>query len=187
MKQRYIHWLCVPLVAGLYGTAPVRSAESSPDFWTHLRAEVAGQGEQLQGLLKEQAQGDSQDRALQDQLEQSRRLRAMYREAVLLSELNVAWIHDQLDHWDCRLAEQKGREVENRLGELNDYGQRLDRLCADLGEDADHQRQACERQRAELEQNVNQLQDLGRRYATTCSATAPESSAPTTEGEQSWR
>ncbi|MEW8057563.1 MAG: hypothetical protein AB2796_19810, partial [Candidatus Thiodiazotropha sp.] len=89
--------------------------------------------------------------------------------------------------WDCRLAERKGQDIEIRLSELNDYGQRLDRLCGDLGANSDRQRQACERQREELAQNVDQLQALGQRYATSCAATTPQPTTPTTEGEQPWR
>jgi hypothetical protein len=166
---------------------PVHAAETSSDVWSRLQAEVAEQGERLQEQLKSQAQHDSRDQMLQDQLEQGRRLRAMYREAVLISELNVAWIHDQLDHWDCRLAERKGQDIEHRLSELADYGLRLDRLCGDLGAHSDRQRQACERQRADLAQNVDQLQALGRRYATSCAVTTPQPVTQTTEGEQPWR
>lgn len=187
MNLSPIHWLCVPLVAGLCGAFPVHAAEASSDSWTRLQAEVAEQGERFQEQLKAQSQHDSRDQTLQEQLEQGRRLRAMYREAVLLSELNVAWIHDQLDNWDCRLTEHKSREIDSRLSEFNDYGLRLDRLCADLGANSDRQRQTCERQREELAQSVSQLQALGRRYATSCAASTPQSATPTTEGEQPWR
>lgn len=187
MNLKPLHWLYVPLVAGLCGAMPAQSAETTSDSWARLRAEVAEQGERLQGQLKAQAQHDSRDQTLQDQLEQGRRLRAMYREAVLISELNVAWIHDQLDHWDCRLAERKGQDIQIRLSELADYGQRLDRLCGDLGANSDRQRQACERQREDLAQNGDQLQALGQRYATSCAASIPQPTTPTTEGEQPWR
>jgi hypothetical protein len=187
MNLNPIHWLSIPLLAGLWGAMAAQSAETTSDVWTHLQAEVVEQGEQLQERLKAQAQYDSREQTLQDQLEQSRRLRAMYREAVLISELNVAWIHDQLEHWDCRLAERKGQDIENRLSELNDYGLRLDRLCGDLGANSDRQRQACARQREELARNVDQLQALGRRYVTSCAASMPQPATPTIEGEQPWR
>lgn len=163
------------LLTGLCHAAPVLAQEPAPGPWDRLRAAVEQEGEQFQEVLQGQQQMDAEDKALQEQLGQGRRLRAMHREAVLLSELNVAWIRDELDHWDCRIAEQKVHEVETRVGELSDYGQRLDTLCGGLGADAGYQQQICKSQRAELAQAVTELEGLGQRYAAACSTTDQQS------------
>jgi hypothetical protein len=148
------------------------SAQAAPEnLWDRLHGMMAQEGAQLEQALQEQSEMDTQEAALQEQLEQGRRLRAMYREAVLLSELNVAWIYDQLDHWDCRLAEQKVREVETRIEELTDFGGRLDSLCSGLGPEAGRQQEVCARERSALAQSATALDDLGRRYALSCPGT----------------
>ena len=145
-----------------YLTPTLTLADEGSDLWTRLRGVLSQE--------EAQSQQEAQETTLQEQLEQGRRLRAMHREAVLLSELNVAWVYDQLEHWDCRMGEQKVSEVENRMSELDAFGQRLDTLCSGLGaETGHHQRQVCERQRADLDRTASELEGLGRRYATTCS------------------
>jgi len=166
----------------LAATTEVSAEEPAPGLWNRLRSAVTQEGKQFRDVLKGQEQMDARDNALQEQLDQGRRLRAMHREAVLLSELNVAWIRDELDHWDCRVAEQKVREVESRIGELSGFGQRLDTLCGGVGADAGYQRKICERQRTELAQAITELEGLGQRYATACPATSRQ-----TGGDQPWR
>lgn len=174
MSKPRIGLMRLVLLTGLFHTASVLAQEPAPGLWERLRAAVVQEGEQFQEVLEGQQQMDAEEKALQEQLAQGRRLRAMHREAVLLSELNVAWIRDELDNWDCRIATQKVREVETRISELRGFGQRLDTLCGGLGADAGRQQKICESQRAELTQAVVELEGLARRYATGCSVPAQQ-------------
>ncbi len=160
----------IPLVflTGLCHAAPVLAQQPAPGLWDRLQGLVAQEGEQIQHMLAGQQQLDTKDKALQEQLEQSRRMRAMHREAALLSALNITYIYDELDHWDCRIAEQKVHEVDRRLAELSDFAQRIDSLCGGLGTDTQYQQKACTQQRSELSQSVTELETLRQRYATAC-------------------
>jgi hypothetical protein len=161
------------LILVAFFVAPLVWAQDPvPDVWDRLRGMVAQEGEQLEEVLQEQSEMEIQEAALQEQLEEGRRVRAMYREAVLLSALNVGWIQDQIEHWDCRLGEQKVHEVENRLEELTTFGERLDTVCGELGPEAGHQQGVCERERRALAQSAASLEDLGRRYAMACAGTS---------------
>jgi len=173
------------LLIGLYSSVPVLAQEPDPGLWDRLRGLVAQEGEQLQEVLKGQERMGAEEASLQAQLEQGRRLRAMHREAVLLSELNVAWIYDQLDHWDCRIAEQKVHEVETRIADFDGFGQRLEALCDGFGAREGRQQQVCARQRTELSQAITELEDLGQRYSAACPAQAEQ--LIKREGEQPWQ
>ena len=168
MSKTRINLISLLLLTGLCHAVPVLAQESDPGLWDRLKGLVTQEGEQFQQILADQQQVDTHESALQAQLEQSRRMRAMHQEAVLLSALNIAWIYDELENWDCRVAEQKVYEVDSRLIDLNDFAQRLDSLCGDFGSDANNQRMVCEQQRSELFQSVNELENLRQRYTTAC-------------------
>ena len=185
MSKSQTSLMQLALFIGLYSSVPVLAQQPEPGMWDRLRGLVSQEGEQLQEVLQGQERMGAEEASLQAQLEQGRRLRAMHREAVLLSELNVAWIYDQLDHWDCRIAEQKVQEVKTRIEELDGFGQRLEALCNGFGAHQGRQQQVCARQRTELAQAVTELEDLSRRYSTACPSQAEKSIQK--EGDQPWQ
>ena len=97
----------------------------------------------------------------------------MHREAVFLSELNLAWIQDQLAHWDCRLAEAQQAEVAERRAELIGARQQLASLCTGLSARDQHQQAVCAQQGTELTNTLAHLDELAGRYASACNDTAP--------------
>lgn len=151
----------------LLGLATPALAQDS-DPLTDLRSTVTEQSERLKQSLQSQQERNTESRAWHERAEQRRKLRAMHREAVLLSELNVAWIDDQLDHWDCRVAEQAAEEVNRRIAELDRFNQRIDSLCASLQADDQAQQQVCARQRDQAASHIDQLRRLAERYHSQC-------------------
>lgn len=125
-----------------------------------------------QSLDKQQAL-DADTQARLDQREYYRRMRVMHREAVFLSELNLAWIQDQLAHWDCRLAEAQQAEVAERRAELIGARQQLASLCTGLSARDQHQQAVCAQQGTELTNTLAHLDELAGRYASACNDTAP--------------
>lgn len=169
---------CLPLaalgfVAGSLAALPV--AGQPAGLWDQLRGLVEEEGEQLEQLIDAQAQVDADDQNLERQLEAGRRLRQMHREAVLLSRLNVAWIFDQLDGWDCRMADRKQQEARLRIEELNGFGARVTALCTSVGATDGAQQRVCREQRSELEGARAELEQLARRYAGQCARDSGQS------------
>lgn len=115
--------------------------------------------------------------ALERRLERSRAERRMHDEAILLNALNIAWIHDQIDNWDCRLIEHQQAAIETRLTELAEFVKRVESVCAAVsGPATAAQRGACAAHQRELALTRERLEALGTRYATQgCRGDAPQS------------
>ena len=161
------------VAVGLSLLSGVAMASDGEGWLERLRNQLFAEQATLEQALDKQQALDADTQSLVTQREYYRRLRAMHREAVLLSELNVAWIQDQLAHWDCRLAEAQQAEVGERRAALVDAQQQLASLCTGLT-DRDRQQQAvCAQQRTELANTLEHLNDLAGRYASACAGGAP--------------
>ena len=129
------------LALSLFATGAGAQDSSDSDgggLWEALRAMVSAQSEAFGEMLQSQQQLVEQEEALEEQLDHSAELRAMYREAVLLSALNVAWIRDSLEHWDCRIAEEQAGVARGRRTKLEAFSERLGRSsCPSVVDSAD--------------------------------------------------
>ena len=119
----------------------VAVAEEGDGWMERLRDQLSTEQTTLDQALDKQEALDADTKSALTEREYHRRLRAMHREAVLISELNHAWIQDQLAHWDCRLAEAQQAEVAERRIELVDAQDQLTSLCTGLSH-CDGQQQA---------------------------------------------
>jgi len=167
---RHVVGSALVLAMTLAVPTPALGRDEGTDLRQRLQGEVAEQGEQLGKALERQDEYQSQTETLEQQLERGRQLRAMHREAVLLAELNLAWIQDQLAHWDCRVAERKVAQARTRIEELSGFQGRLNTLCSDLGSGDSHQSEVCTRQRRQVADSLQALEQLAGRYQSACAA-----------------
>ena len=145
-------------------------ATATDDPWSGMKEWFAGQSQKLDSILQHQSEEDTSARDWEAKRAQDAQLRAMYREAVLLSELNVAWIEDQLDHWDCRIAEQAVVDVQQRQAELSEFDGKLKTLCAQVGAQDTAQQRVCRSQGEQMGQDQRALTGLAQRYQGECPA-----------------
>jgi hypothetical protein len=182
--------LVLVLGLGLPGV-PGAQQEAGATVWTRLwqqfTGEVAGAGtapepspevRRLQQLLDGQRAYDTEWARLEEEREAARQLRQMHQEAVWITALNVAWVQDQLAHWDCAVTQEQHAEALRRRAELRDSLSRLDAICSRVGAQEAHQQRVCSAQGAELVRAMADLEGLAQRYDSACPGGGSAGRAP---------
>lgn len=179
------HALTIGLLCACSASALASDGSGSEAALAGAKESLGIESNKLESILQRQSEEDVAARDWEERRARDAQLRAMYREAVLLSELNVAWIEDQLDHWDCRVAEQAGTEVQFRQAELSDYTGKLQTLCAQVGQQDAAQQRVCRTQAEQIAQAQQDLKELAQRYEGEC-ATDPvvPTQAPVGDAEE---
>lgn len=164
---------------------PACADEVAPTFWDQVRDFLKPEPTQLEAIIDKQEQLNVVEQDLDIRLEQNRQLRAMHREITFQSELNIAWIRDELDNWDCRVADQKVVDITRRIDELADFDQRVGEMCTPLGQQATNQTYICDEQQQQVTRSISDLEKLRNRYARSCEDFGPVTFE--TQGEQPWQ
>jgi isoleucyl-tRNA synthetase len=159
--------------------------EVSPSIWDQIRNYFDPEPTQLEEMIDKQEQLNAVELDLDSRLEQNRQLRAMHREITFQSELNIAWIRDELDNWDCRVADQKVIDVQRRIDEMTEFAQRVDEMCMSLGQQAYTQARTCNDQRDQIVRSISDLERMRDRYARSCDDFGTVTFE--TQGEQPWQ
>lgn len=182
--------IAAALCLGVTGTA--YGVEES-GWLTRLRNQLTTDQTTMEQTLEKQQVLDADTQSALDEREYHRRLRAMHREAVLLSELNLAWIQDQLANWDCRLAEEQQAQVEERRVELFEAQKQAAALCVGLSDGDERQQAVCAEHRNGLSRALLRLDNLDLQYTNACevndraaSQFQPTTTSPLT-GETPWQ
>lgn len=120
----------------------------------------------LEAIVEQQRHMDAANAELTAEIDRGRRFRDMLWEASVLSDLNLGWVQDQLEHWTCAVGEQKREEAKERRAEEAGRLERLRKLCAQIKSAGE--RHACEGWQQDTERRIAVLDGLAHRYETEC-------------------
>ena len=159
--------------------------EGSASIWDQIQNFINPEPTQLEEMIDKQEQLNAVEQDLDSRLEYNRQLRLTHREITFQSGLNIAWIRDELDNWDCRVADQKVVEVQLRIDEIWNFGQRVEEMCASVGPQAINQNDICTEQRQQVSRSITDLERFRDRYTQSCD----DFGAVTfeTQGDQPWQ